>query len=122
MAVKEVVTDEAGAVRIRGYASTPDLDRYRDIVEPTAFKDALGMYLKNPVLLRSHNPDKPVGLVDVATITEKGLWVEGIIKDKEIADEINAGLFAIKTFKIKIQIRHGGPDYSGWFQNPIAFF
>jgi len=93
MAVKEVVTDEAGAVRIRGYASTPDLDRYRDIVEPTAFKDALGMYLKNPVLLRSHNPDKPVGLVDVATITEKGLWVEGIIKDKEMADEINAGLF-----------------------------
>lgn len=92
MAVKEVVADDAGAVRIRGYASTPDLDRYRDIVEPSAFKDALGMYLKNPVLLRSHDSDRPIGLVEVATVTDKGLWIEAIVKDKVTADEINAGL------------------------------
>lgn len=92
MAVKEVVSGDEGAVRIRGYASTPDIDRYRDIVEPSAFKDALSLYLKNPVLLRSHDADRPIGVVEVATVTDQGLWIEAVVKDVQTAKEIEEGL------------------------------
>ena len=50
MEVKQV-EDKDGSVVIEGYASTPDIDRYQDIVEPTAFSKAIEMYMKNPVLL-----------------------------------------------------------------------
>ena len=98
MAVKEVTTADNGEVRVRGYASTPNLDRYRDIVEPSAFEGALKTYMTNPVVLRSHDADRPVGLVESAKVTDKGLWVEAIIKEEKTAKEVNAGLF--RTFSI----------------------
>lgn len=98
MAVKEVTTADNGEVRVRGYASTPNLDRYRDIVEPSAFEGALKTYMTNPVVLRSHDADRPVGLVESAKVTDKGLWVEAIIKEEKTAKEVNDGLF--RTFSI----------------------
>lgn len=98
MAVKEVTTADNGAVRVRGYASTPNLDRYRDIVEPSAFEGALKTYMTNPVVLRSHDADRPVGLVESAKVTDKGLWVEAVIKEEKTAKEVNDGLF--RTFSI----------------------
>lgn len=50
-------------LRIAGYASTPDLDSYNDVVEPKAFakEGALDRYLKNPVILLSHDHDRALG-------------------------------------------------------------
>lgn len=50
MLFKEVQQEE-GKVKIKGFASTPDLDRYDDIVQPTAFAEAMSTYMKNPVVL-----------------------------------------------------------------------
>lgn len=97
MAVKEIA-QEGEQVRIRGYASTPDLDRYRDIVEPEAFSKALSVFQKNPAMLRSHDSDRPVGEWDTFKVTPKGLWVEGVVKEKETAADVVNGLF--KTLSI----------------------
>jgi len=110
MAVKEVSQEGGdGAVRIRGYASTPQLDRYRDIVEPEAFKGALKQFMTNPIMLRSHDSDRPIGEWVSAEVTEKGLWVEGIVKEKETADDVSNGLFrtlSIGYIPTKTEIRN----------------
>ena len=91
MAVKSVEDDEKGGVVIEGLASTPDIDRYRDIVEPTAFKSALEMYMKNPTVLRSHDSDRPIGTVTSATVTSKGLKIKATINDEQTSAEIKDG-------------------------------
>ncbi len=87
MAVKSV-TQEQGDVIIEGFASTPDIDRYRDIVEPSAFAKALTMFMKNPVLLRSHDPDRPAGKIIEAKITDKGLWIKAIVSEEETKRDV----------------------------------
>ena len=84
-------SDGKKVVTIEGFASTPDVDRYKDIVEPSAFKGALEMYMKNPVVLRSHNPDQPIGMVTSAVITEKGLKIKADIMDESTQEEIMDG-------------------------------
>jgi len=91
IAVKDVKLNGKSGVIIEGFASTPDIDRCKDIVEPEAFRGALEMYMKNPVVLRSHNADKPVGTVTMATITDQGLKVVAEIKDEQTAQEIEDG-------------------------------
>lgn len=60
------VNDESRV--ISGWASTPDVDRQGDIVEP------LGVKYKNPlVLLWQHDHEKPIGTVDFGKPTEKGV-------------------------------------------------
>jgi HK97 family phage major capsid protein len=61
-----------GASRtIRGTASTPELDRQGDIVEP------LGVQFHNPMpLLLHHDATRPVGLVSFSTPTTKGIDFE----------------------------------------------
>lgn len=83
-------------VKIRGFASTPDIDRHYDIVEPGAFEKGLKHYLENPVLLRSHNPDRPVGQVlvegdEAPRVTSAGLSINALVTDKETADQVEAG-------------------------------
>jgi len=88
IAVKEVKDLGQGGVEIEGYASTPDLDRYKDIVEPAAFSNALTMFMKNPSLLRSHDPDRPVGKITEARVTDKGLWVKAIVTEEETKQDV----------------------------------
>lgn len=126
MAVKTTVTDD-GEVRVRGLASTPALDRYRDIVEPEAFTAALKQYMKNPVLLRSHDQDRPVGVVESTKVTDKGLTIEAVIKDAEMAEQVKAGLFkafSIGYIPLKTEIRNKdneplGEGDSMWDYNNI---
>ena len=59
----EVKTTADGKIRIKGFASTPDIDRYEDIVNPSAFANAMSQYMKNPVVLLGHNSDKVLGQV-----------------------------------------------------------
>jgi HK97 family phage prohead protease len=91
--IKSVEESDSGAVFIEGFASTPDIDRYKDIVEPKAFKDALDMFMKNPTMLRSHNPDRPVGVWLSATVSSKGLKVRGEVKEAQMKQEVKDGLW-----------------------------
>lgn len=90
------INDEARV--IEGIATTPATDRYNDIVEP------LGAAFSLPMpLLWQHNPDQPVGLVDVANATKNGISFKatlpkitepGILKDRidEAWQTVKAGL------------------------------
>lgn len=64
-----------GKIKIRGFASTPGLDRYDDIVQPTAFANAMKTYMANPVVLLGHDSDKPIGSVVEYNISPEGLEV-----------------------------------------------
>jgi HK97 family phage major capsid protein len=83
---------------ISGWATTPDVDRVEDVIEP------LGVTFKNPLpLLWQHEHDKPIGLVQFGTPTAKGvpftatlpkIEEEGKLRDRieEAWQSIKAGL------------------------------
>ncbi|QHJ82375.1 MAG: hypothetical protein [Bacteriophage sp.] len=83
---------------ITGWATTPEVDRVGDIVEP------LGVKYKNPIpLLWQHEHDKPIGLVEFGKPTAKGvpftatlprIEEEGALRDRieEAWQSIKAGL------------------------------
>jgi HK97 family phage prohead protease len=91
IAVKEVkAIEENGkkSVLIQGFASTPDLDRYKDIVLPEAFSGALPMFMKNPTLLRSHEPDCPAGNITQVKVTNQGLWIEALVTEERTVEDV----------------------------------
>ena len=71
----KTVEIKAWVVKIKWFASTPEVDRYQDIVAPKAFKDALETYLNNPVVLLQHNPEKIIWKTTEASLSSKGLKV-----------------------------------------------
>ena len=109
MEVKEVSQGDNGDVVIEGFASTPDLDRYRDIVEPKAFEDAIEMYMKNPVILYQHDGNKPVGVATAAKVTGKGFWIRASIKDEDTKTKILDGrmrAFSIGYLALESALQH----------------
>jgi hypothetical protein len=75
--VKSIEGDDD--LRVRGYASTNDVDRYEDIVEPSAFKSTMDYYMKNGIVLLDHDPSQRIGLPVDYEITDKGLVFEAKI-------------------------------------------
>jgi HK97 family phage prohead protease len=68
-----------GAWQIEGYASTRDLDRTGEIVEPGAFAESLTEFMANPVLTYMHDWSNPIGKVIDARIDEVGLFIRAEI-------------------------------------------
>lgn len=64
-----------GRIRIKGFASTPQVDRYDDIVAPEAFANAMTQYMTNPVVLLGHNSDKVLGQVIEYNLSAAGLEI-----------------------------------------------
>jgi HK97 family phage prohead protease len=64
---------------IRGFASTPAIDKYQDIVDPKAFSKTMSDYMKNGSVLAHHNPRTPIGKPKDYEISDKGLWIESNI-------------------------------------------
>ena len=62
---------------VRGYASTPQVDRQGEVILPTAFESSLYNYLQHPVVTWSHEWwDVPIGKTVNARVDERGLYVE----------------------------------------------
>lgn len=61
---------------ITWFASTPEIDRYNDIVRPEAFGKAMAEYMKNPVVLWQHYSEKILWTVTEYAITANGLRVK----------------------------------------------
>jgi len=72
--------------RIEGYASTRDLDRTGDVVQPGAFADSLKDFMTNPVLTYMHDWSDPIGKVIDVRIDEVGLFIRAEIS--ETADRV----------------------------------
>lgn len=102
---KKSIKEIENWLQIEWYASTKDKDRWHDIVEPTAFKDALELYMTNPIVLLQHNMDKPVWIVTEATIDEKWLYIKANITEDE--DWILSKLknWVIRAFSIWYRIK-----------------
>lgn len=94
---KAVADASTGTVRISGFANTPVKDRYQEVVEVVAFASSLERFMKNPVMLWSHNMRDPIGLWDDVSLKPDGLYVSGLIhtqfpSGKLVADMAEAGL------------------------------
>ena len=87
-------------VIIEGFASTKDIDRYRDIVEPKAFKNAIELFMKNPIMLLQHNQNKPIGTFTEAKVTPKGLKVKWLITNDIENVKDNVKKWVLKGFSI----------------------
>ncbi len=77
MDTKSIEKKADGSLKIKGYASTKDLDRYNDVVEPKAFDGTVDVFMKAPVMLLQHDADKPIGRFEELTVDSKGLEVVG---------------------------------------------
>ena len=90
--VQDFEEDGVKGVEIEWYASTKDKDRGHDIVDPQAFKNALDLYMTNPIVLLQHNMEKPIGVVTEATIDDNGLYVKA-----RITQDVDWVISAIKN-------------------------
>jgi HK97 family phage prohead protease len=78
--MKLVETDRSRR-RIEGYASTRDLDRTGDVIQPGAFADSLKDFMSNPVLTYMHDWSDPIGKVIDARIDEVGLYIRAKVSE-----------------------------------------
>jgi len=78
--MKLVETDRTRRL-IEGYASTRDIDRTGEVVEPGAFADSLKEFMTNPVLTYMHDWSNPIGKVLDARIDEVGLFIRAEISE-----------------------------------------
>jgi len=78
--MKMVESDKARR-QIEGYASTRDLDRTGEVIEPGSFADSLRDFMANPVLTYMHDWADPIGKVIDARIDEVGLFIRAEISE-----------------------------------------
>lgn len=107
----------AKARRIEGFASTPAVDRDRDVVDPGAFVKSMSTFMQNPIMLFNHDVSRPVGRVVDFSVKADGLWIAGEIVDNQVWDWIDAGVlralsasFIIKDRKIEQLGAPGDPE------------
>jgi HK97 family phage prohead protease len=77
----KLVESDQGRRQIEGYASTRDLDRMGEIVEPGAFAESLKDFMANPILTYMHDWSNPIGKVVDARIDEVGLFIRAEISE-----------------------------------------
>jgi len=93
---------------IEGYVSTPDIDRTREIVDPSAFAETLKTFMMNPILFFNHNWDEGIGKIVEAEIRpKKGLWVraqiaEGTELSEKVWTLIKQGVYNAFSFAFRI--------------------
>jgi HK97 family phage major capsid protein/HK97 family phage prohead protease len=110
--------DEESRV-IQGLASTPELDRGGDIMEPSGAKFSLPM-----PLLWQHKADQPIGHVTEATVTPQGIWIKATIA-KDVLPRIDEAWALIKSRLVgglsigwkplaAPKVERGAARYSSW--------
>ncbi len=77
----KLVESDRASRQIEGYASTRDLDRTGEIIEPGAFADSLKDFMANPVLTYMHDWSNPIGKVSDARIDDVGLFIRAEISE-----------------------------------------
>ena len=98
--IKAVEPQADGSLLLRGYASTWDVDRDREAVQPSAVKAALAGYLSNPVLLWQHNAARIIGRITKAAVDAVGLLVEAVMPPPPSGSEA----WHVKAFH---DVKHG---------------
>jgi HK97 family phage prohead protease len=102
----EMVEQNGDYVKIRGMASTTDVDRSGDIMEMSCWSHGgLKDYRTNPIILFNHNYDKPIGKATHIMPTDKGLEIEAQISkaDPYIAKLVDDGI--LSTFSVGFRVK-----------------
>lgn len=112
-AIEEDTGDGDGSLfiyEITGYASTIDVDRMNEIVEPTAFNSSIATYMKFPVIHTNHDmwmSGTPIGKTFEYLLDEKGLLVTAKLvntaKGREVATLVEAGI--MRAFSIGFNVK-----------------
>lgn len=104
-----------GSLKIKGYASTNDLDHDNEIILPEAYKSSKAQFLKDggKMLFMHDWWSIPIGKWDKATIDDKGLFLEGRIlpttEGKDIQIMVEAGV--IKTLSVGFRMKSSEIDH-----------
>ncbi len=107
---------------IEGFASTGEVDRDDDIVEPKAFEKALDLYMENAVICYMHDWERPIGVATFVKIVKAGesiggkksatggLYIKAYISkaEPEIRTKIKEGV--LKAFSIGFQAKNAEWD------------
>lgn len=94
----KLAADPAAAGSFTGLASTPDLDRSADVIEPGAWAQTLAAWQARGgriPLLYLHRQDDPIGAITSASATGRGLEVAG-----QIAIATPTGAIAYELAKV----------------------
>jgi len=97
---------------VRGYASTPDLDRQDELITWEALKKVESDLLKNSTLFFDHNYSKPIGRVVKSKVDEVGLFIEAYISktQPDIRTLIEEGILNRFSIGGKILEMEQAPD------------
>ncbi|NDD83891.1 HK97 family phage prohead protease [bacterium] len=102
----KAVSQDSSTITIRGMASTSDIDRTGDIIEPSAWqKGGMQNYLNNPIILFNHDYNRPIGKGTDLRVTDKGLEITAKISkaDPYIAQLITDGV--LSTFSVGFKVK-----------------
>jgi HK97 family phage prohead protease len=102
---------EDNTITIEGYANTTGKDRQGDVILEEAWtKGGLDNYLKNPIVLAYHNPEKPIGEVIDYGVNNRGLHVVADISKAagDVYTLIKEGV--LKAFSVGFKVKDADYD------------
>jgi len=102
---------DENTITVEGYANTTTKDRQGDIILEEAWtKGGLDNYLKNPIVLAYHNPEKPIGEVTDYGVNNKGLHVTAEISKAagDVYTLIREGV--LKAFSVGFRVEDADYD------------
>lgn len=74
---------------VPGWASTPEVDSYEEVILPAAYTDGLPEFMRNPVAYWNHDyRNVPIGKILSAEVQPAGLWVEMQFGTTPLAQEV----------------------------------
>jgi len=108
---KNVPENKDFIMTISGYASTIDVDRVNEIVEPKAFLSSESFFKDFPVLHVNHDmrwSGLPIGKVTDYLIDERGLLIEAVIANTDKGQEVKKliELDILRGFSIGFNIKN----------------
>ena len=75
-----------------GLANAPVVDRYKELIPVSAYADTISSFRANPIMLKEHRPDRPIGYFSRVEVDTTGLHVTGKVgvgwEDADIAREM----------------------------------
>lgn len=99
--IKKIDDDER---MVYGWASTGDLDKDGEIIEPAAFEKSLPDYLKFPTIREMHQP-KPIGITKETRMEkDRGLFIAAKIVDSEAWMKVKEGVY--RAFSIGGRVKN----------------
>lgn len=103
-------------VEIEWFASTKDIDRYQDIVKPSAFSDAIKGFKQNPIMLLQHNHEKAIWKFTDFEVTSKWLKVKWIVTNDVDNVKQNIQDWLLKWFSIWFIAKNWGYKEKDWME------